>query len=108
MRACVLCTFVLCFIGFAGSVYAGSVPTYDTQRYCREVASFGGPLSYSTLEYCLGDEQQSRDAIAAMPQVDPEIMQQCDRIARFGGAGSYATLEYCIRDETAAKERLGY
>jgi hypothetical protein len=87
-----------------GVAHAASLPHYDVEAHCKEVANFGGSYSASLDNACLTQEQTAYDALKAKwSDVPAEAQAHCDEVARFGGHGSYKLLEACIEQEMRAR-----
>lgn len=83
--------------------FADSVPHYDVNTYCKEVAGFGGSYSATLDKSCFSMEQSAYNAVKAKWNAIPEdTRKHCDQVASFGGKGSYSLLQSCIGMETEA------
>ena len=87
----------------AGSV--GDIPRFDVERYCTDLASFGGEYSAMMFNGCVTNEQQSYDGLRAKwRDLPPEVQAYCIELANFGGAPSYMMLGGCVQNEMQARE----
>ncbi len=80
-----------------------SLPEYDTEAYCAEVAEMAGG-SYSLEKGCRDMESEARASLEGRV-VEPRIMKYCDDVASMTG-GSYSMLEGCIDMEEEARDSL--
>lgn len=78
-------------------------PTFDTEKYCREVAQTVGG-SYQIEEAC---RKQERDALSALArrQIPARVERYCREVGQAVG-GSYQIMNACVDQELAAKARL--
>ena len=82
---------------------AQTLPEYDTEAYCAEVAEIAGG-SYSLEKGCRDMEAEARTSLEGRV-VEPRIMKYCDDVALMTG-GSYSMLEGCIDMEEEARDSL--
>lgn len=83
--------------------FAQSLPRYDVNAYCKEVAGFGGSYSATLDKSCFSMEQSAYDAIkVGWEAVPARTRKYCDEVASFGGNGSYTLLQSCIGMEAEA------
>lgn len=82
---------------------ASTLPDYDIEVYCAEVAKMTGG-SYSIEKGCRDMEAVAKTMLEAR-SVEPKIMEYCDEVARFSG-GSYSLLDGCIGMEEQARNAM--
>ena len=81
--------------------FAESVPRYDPDAYCKDVAEFSGgsAVIYSG---CIDSEQDSYNNLKeAWPTLPDAVRSYCDDVARYAD-GSYVILEGCVEQEMKA------
>lgn len=79
------------------------MPTYDVERHCAEIASFGGSPSEFLRRSCFRLEQSAYDALKPRWDALPASMRRhCDSVARFNGSGSFSLLKSCVEMEGRA------
>lgn len=81
--------------------FAESVPRYDPDAFCKDVAQFSGGSSviYSG---CIDSEQASYNNLKeAWPSLPDTVRSYCDDVARYAD-GSYVILEGCVEQEIEA------
>lgn len=82
------------------------IPIYNVEKYCRELAAFGGgSASEAMVRACFSSEQSAYDRLKAGFQIVPvEAMLYCKELNLFGGGeGSYSMLVACLNSEMEAK-----
>jgi hypothetical protein len=80
---------------------AQTIPSYDVEVYCRQVADVSGG-SAMVFNGCIDMEQQSYDVLKTLwAQLPGNSRNYCDEVARISG-GSYGILQGCIEIETDA------
>ncbi|MDH4571121.1 hypothetical protein [Salinicola acroporae] len=94
---------LLCLSLVVGAANADSIPRYDVESHCTEVASITGDLSNSLYNSCIQMEQSSYDHLkGAWSSIPANIRGGCDDVATVGGSGSYSLLESCVQMESQA------
>jgi hypothetical protein len=89
-------------------VLAESLPRFDVERWCKQVASAGGNYSAMLDQGCFDMEQAAYTNLqAAWPGISGRMAKWCIEVARAGGPGSYSLLEGCIQMETEASGSVG-
>lgn len=79
------------------------MPSYDVEKHCEKIASFGGSRSEMLYESCFDMEQSAYDATKPIWSSLPQAMKShCNRVAAFGGSGSYSLLQSCIDMERSS------
>ncbi|MCL7931274.1 hypothetical protein [Halomonas llamarensis] len=104
-----MATIVACLTGVAAfSAHAQSLPRFDVEAHCEDVAEFGGG-SHQIYNSCIQMEQSSYNAIRDQwPSVSSRIRNHCQEVAEFGGE-SYQILESCVQmEENAAGNRESF
>ena len=72
-----------------------SVPTFNTEPFCRVVASRAA--SVADKEICLREERQARDELVQRwSQFPPGDKAYCERLASIGGDPTYTELLTCL------------
>jgi hypothetical protein len=88
---------------FSTAAYAQTIPHYDVNAHCRQVASAVGSYSEVIFSGCMQQEQQSYDSLKSGWLSLPVAMRShCDAVARAIGPGSYMILKGCIDQEVDA------
>jgi hypothetical protein len=89
-----------------GSSFASdTMPRYDPESWCEQVANSGGASSEMIRNGCLKQEQSSYDATKEIwSQLPSEMRDWCDQVARSGSAGSYMILNGCVRQEIQSRD----
>ena len=86
---------------------AKSVPRYDTEAYCKQIAEVTGSHSYSLEKSCLQMEKAALDSILTnILNVPHDILEYCAKIGIVTGNGSYSLMQSCIQMEMDAKSSL--
>lgn len=99
---CLPACLVIAFTTLSNA-HAQTLPRYDVDGYCKEIASATGEYSASTDQLCFEAEQDSYNNVKSVWAGLPEAARRyCDDIATFTGKGSYKTLAYCLKQESAA------
>lgn len=90
---------------FGVRAHAQSMPDYDVERWCKQVAgtSGGSQVIYGG---CIDMEQGAYDDLKPRwAGLLPRVQKWCDQVARAGGSGSYSLLQGCVQmEENAAAE----
>lgn len=85
----------------ASPVQAQTVPRYNVEDYCQQVAEVSGG-SAMIFNGCMEMEQESyNDMKSAWAQLPGKSRGYCDKVARVSG-GSYSILQGCMEMETDA------
>ena len=91
----------LVFACFALPVQAQTVPRYNVEAYCQDVANVSGG-SAMIFNGCIDMEQQAYNILKPVwTQLPGNSRSYCDEVARVSG-GSYSILQGCIEMETDA------
>lgn len=93
-------------IGLAPAAGAQStVPRYDPDRWCKQVASSVGGFSDTIMRGCLDGEQEAyNDLKETWQNVPAKTKKWCNQLAKSTGGGSYELLKGCIESETEAAD----
>jgi hypothetical protein len=98
--AAITVSIVLCGVAAAQSQ---SVPRYNVDAHCKEVASVGGNYSEMLFGACMDEEQGSYNSLKpAWSHLPGAMRAHCDEVATVGGSGSYMLLKACVDQEQAA------
>ena len=93
-------TFILCC---AGAATAQSIPRYNVNSYCQQVAEVSGG-SAMIFNGCIDMEQQAYDSLKSSWSIIPNNSRNyCDQVAQVTG-GSYIILESCVDMENNAED----
>jgi len=85
----------------SGVASAQSLPRYNVDNYCQEVADFSGG-SAMIFNGCMEMEQEAYNSLQAVwPSTPRKSRDYCDEIARFS-KGSYSILQGCLAMEMDA------
>ena len=90
-----LALFILFVAG--APAFAQSVPTYDTNIYCKNASGDSAQLRKN----CQDMEDRAKTAVKHA-DVPPDIMQRCSKIN--GKNGNYAWLQACITAEETVRD----
>lgn len=97
----VLFTTSFLFACLAIPAQAQTIPRYNVEGYCQQVADVSGG-SATIFNGCMDMEQQAYNTLKIMwAQLPGNSRNYCDEVARVSG-GSYSILQGCIEMETDA------
>ena len=86
----------------AQPVLAQTIPHYEVEKYCREVATYSGGSSM-IFNGCMDMEQNAYDTLKPVwNHVPASSRNYCDEVARASG-GSYGILKGCVDMEVEAE-----
>ncbi|MCD1626314.1 hypothetical protein K7H22_09955 [Seohaeicola saemankumensis] len=89
------------FVCLAPSVQAQTIPRYNVEGYCQQVADVSGG-SAMIFNGCMDIEQQLYNALKPVwAQISGKSRNYCDEVAQVSG-GSYSILKGCMDMETNA------
>lgn len=89
------------FACLAIPAHAQTIPRYNVEGYCQQVADVSGG-SAMIFNGCVDMEQQAYNVLKTMwAQLPGNSRKYCDEVARVSG-GSYSILQGCIEMETNA------
>lgn len=89
------------FASLALSAQAQTIPRYDVEDYCQQVAEVSGG-SAMIFNGCMDMEQQAYNALKPdWAQIPSKSRNYCDEVAKVSG-GSYGILKGCMDMETDA------
>lgn len=79
------------------------LPNFDTNAYCKQVATFSGGSS----QIELGCRQNEKNAAQSLLQMTmyPEVLNYCTQVAIASGQ-SYSILYGCVQNEMNARKAL--
>lgn len=101
MNAKLLFGLPIIFSSLSGATYAQSLPHYNVENYCQEVADFSGG-SAMIFNGCMDMEQEAYNSLQTeWPSAPQKSQNYCDEVARFS-KGSYGILKGCLDMETDA------
>jgi hypothetical protein len=87
-------------------VAADTVPTFNPEAHCRQIAGTVGPVA--DVDGCVRDEHAARDQIVKeWAQFSPAERSSCVQLATMAGAGTYTHLLTCLelaRDSQRMRE----
>lgn len=91
----------LAFICLAAPAQAQSIPRYNVEGYCQQVADVSGG-SALIFNGCMDTEQQAYNALKPVwTQIPSKSRNYCDEVAQVSGS-SYGILKGCVDMETNA------
>ena len=97
----VLPIIFLAFDGLAAPAQAQTIPRYNVEGYCQQVADISGG-SAMIFNGCMDMEQQAYNVLKPVwAQLPGNSRNYCDEVARVSG-GSSSILQGCIEMETDA------
>lgn len=89
------------FVCLAIPAQAQTIPRYNVEGYCQQVADVSGG-SAMIFNGCMDMEQQAYNVLKTIwAQLPGNARNYCDEVARVSG-GSYSILQGCIEMETDA------
>lgn len=102
-RVIVGVNFAIFVLATAPSFAADTLPRYDVERSCDQLARAGGGYSEVVRGSCLDMEQASYDALRPVwPDLPAGLKTSCQQIAGIPGSQSYTVLQSCLDMETEA------
>lgn len=82
---------------------AQTMPRFDVETHCEQVAGFGGEFSNTMYNSCVDMEQSAYSGLKeGWSSLPATIQNHCEEVAGFGGPGSYTMLESCVDMEVSA------
>lgn len=89
-----------------GAAHAQSVPHFNVESACKEVATNGGLYSHTTYVDCVDMEQDSYQKVKnRWFSTSGEIRAMCLDLVKTGGLPMYSNLSDCIDMEEDSKEK---
>ena len=84
-----------------------SLPSYDSDSYCRQVERRTGLEANSVAPSCLASERESFDDLRVLwPSVPEQVRGHCEQQVRGTTTGSYAALQGCLNTQEDAAATL--